>query len=127
MHPSLRGQIALAQAVLSALRCAAAFRLATAAPVPTIDPARVCRAFWYWPRGVDSDCRMGGRIQCNRQPAALQHSERKQRIEAFGAAKAKIEQGIAPEDVGWPNLGIPAAVPVVPYHSEGGALRQRLE
>jgi tetratricopeptide (TPR) repeat protein len=127
MHPSLRGQIALAQAVLGALHARRAFGWRPSSPVPTIDPHECAARFGIGRETWTAIAEWGVGFNAIVSRLRYEHSERKQRIEAFGAAKAKIEQGTAPEDVGWPNLGIPAAVPVVPYHSEGGALRQRLE
>src|SRR5262249_21649561 len=45
MHPSLRGQIALAQGVLLGLKAWGAFGWPDAAPAPVIDPARCAEHF----------------------------------------------------------------------------------
>ena len=50
MHPSLRGQIALAQAILIALRAKQAFGWPADSAVPVIDPAECAAHF-----GVDSN------------------------------------------------------------------------
>jgi hypothetical protein len=63
MHPSLRGYIARAQAVLQALKARGAFDWPQDVPAPVIDPA-LCVAhfglgkatrqhFCYWQRGLD--------------------------------------------------------------------------
>ena len=56
MHPSLRGQIALAQAVLQALRARRAFGWPKEGPIPVIEPAESVAHF-----GIDS---AAWRIMC---------------------------------------------------------------
>ena len=51
MHPSLRGQIALAQAVLQALQARGAFGWPKDGPTPVIDPAECVAHFGLGPPG----------------------------------------------------------------------------
>ena len=64
MHPSLRGQIALAQAVLQALRRPASFRLADRKRrVPVIDPAECAAHFGLELRRLASHLFVGHQVQ----------------------------------------------------------------
>ena len=54
MHPSLRGYIALAQAVLQELQAAQAFGWPRSAPAPIIDPARCAAHFRLGARHVEA-------------------------------------------------------------------------
>ena len=56
MHPSLRGQIALAQAILVALRARQAFGWPKIRGCPARRPGRMCRAFWHRQECVATDC-----------------------------------------------------------------------
>ena len=113
MHPSLRGQIALAQAVLCALRARRVFGWAGDSGPPAIDPA-VCashfgldRESWshaaLWAKGFYS---LVGRLRYD-------SSERSRRIDAAIAAVGQINAGTAPEAIGLVNVGIPSPVPLI--------------
>jgi tetratricopeptide (TPR) repeat protein len=113
MHPSLRGQIALAQAVLYALQARRALGWPADSPPRVIDPS-ACRAHFglgpetwehaaRWSSGFYS---LVGRLRYDR-------SERSRRIDAAALAADQIEAGSDPEAVGLPNVGSPAAVPLV--------------
>jgi hypothetical protein len=114
MHPSLRGQIALAQAVLHALHARRALGWPSDAPAPLIDPARCAAHF-----GIDHD---SWKLLCSWDewfnsvviPLRYDSSRRLQARDAGVAAANKIAAGAAPETVGLPNVGIPAPVQVVP-------------
>ena len=114
MHPSLRGQIALAQAVLHALHDRRALDWPERVPAPPIDPARcaahfgIDRSAWkeiaLWQRKFYS---MVGRLRYDT-------SERSRKIDEAAAAADQIAAGVAPDRVGLANVGVPAAVPLVP-------------
>jgi hypothetical protein len=114
MHPSLRGQIALAEAVMHALHARRALGWPSDAPAPVIDPARCAAHF-----GIDRDA---WKSLCmwdqwfNNVVAPLRYdSGRRQQLRDAGVAAAdRIAAGASPESVGLPNIGIPDAVPVVP-------------
>jgi hypothetical protein len=113
MHPSLRGQIALAQATLLALRSRRAFDWPSDSPVPVIDPAECVAQFgigtseWLhlalWWKGFNELM----------SPMRFDTTLRMQKRDAGIAAAAKINAGVAPEAVGLPNVGIPAGVPLL--------------
>ena len=113
MHPSLRGQIALAQAVLVALHARRAFGWPRDSAVPMIDPAEcaahfgIDKAGWHrialWWKGFNE------LISPLRYDKNLRLRKREEGI----AAAARIDAGTAPEAAGLPNVGIPTAVPVV--------------
>jgi hypothetical protein len=114
MHPSLRGQIALAQAVLHALHARRAFGWPADAPIPMVEPLRcaahfgIDRSTWeYLARWGRMFYGMAGRLRYDR-------SERARKINQADAAGDRIKAGVAPDQVGLPNVGIPASVPLVP-------------
>ncbi len=114
MHPSLRGQIALAQAILRALRDQHAFGWPENSPTPVIDPVRCAAHF-----GMDSHawryiCLWGIMFYQLSSPLRYDPEPRVQLQYAFANAADRIEAGDAPESVGLPNVGVPEAVPVVP-------------
>jgi hypothetical protein len=113
MHPSLRGQIALAQAVLCALHARRVFGWDGDSRPPAIDPALCAAHFglgqegWshaaLWAKGFYS---LVGRLRYD-------SSERSKRIDAAIVAADQINAGTAPELVGLVNVGIPLAVPLM--------------
>jgi hypothetical protein len=117
MHPSLRGQIALAQAVLQVLHKRRAFGWPAHADAPTLDPAGCARHF-----GMDRDA---WRALCawsewfnNVTASSRYDSSRRASASAIArVAAGQIAAGAAPESVGLANIGIPPAVPVVPLSS----------
>jgi len=114
MHPSLRGQIALAQAVLNELRARRAFGWPKDSPPIIIDPAD-CEAHF----GIDVNvwkrmCLWNYWFNNLTVPIRYDPSLRLQKKEAGGLAAAQIEAGVAPEKVGLLNVGTPAPVPLVP-------------
>jgi tetratricopeptide (TPR) repeat protein len=118
MHPSLRGQIALAQAVLVALHARRAFGWPDNSAVPIVDPAECVAQFgidkssWHrialWWKGFNELT----------SPLRYDTNLRRQKREAGIVAAAKIEAGVDPNSVGLPNVGIPAAVPPFPNGRE---------
>ncbi len=113
MHPSFRGQIALAQAVLNALHARRVLGWADHSSPPVIDPALCAAHFgmgqktWthaaLWNKEFYS---LVGRLRYD-------SSERSRKIDAAIAAAGQIEAGTAPEAVGLVNVGIPAPVPLI--------------
>jgi len=113
MHPSLRGQIALAQAVLHALHERRAFGWPEDSPDPVIDPGRCAAHFgidghaWkeisLWVKGFYS---LVGKLRYDK-------SERGRKIDQAMAAADQIAAGIAPEKVGLANVGVPVPVPLI--------------
>jgi len=114
VHPSLRGQIALAQAILQSLHARRAFGWPKNAPAPVIDPAR-CNAHFVLVAGAwNYICRWGILFYDLAAFARYDPSERLAKREAFRAAARRIDEGAAPEEAGLPNIGIPEPVPSVP-------------
>jgi len=120
LHPSLRGQIALAQAILQSLHSRRAFGWPKDAPAPVIDPAR-CSAHFVLVAGAwNYICRWGITFYDLTAFTRYDPSERLAKREAFRAAARRIDRGTAPEEVGLPNIGIPEPVPSVPAASISG-------
>jgi hypothetical protein len=113
MHPSLRGQIALAQAVLGALHSRRALGWPKGSAVPVVDPAECVAHFgidksaWHrlalWSKGFNELM----------SPMRYDASLRSRKREAGIAAAAKIDAAVAPEAAGLPNVGIPAGIPLI--------------
>jgi hypothetical protein len=113
MHPSLRGQIALAQAVLGALQSRQAFGWPQDSPVPVVDPAECVAHF-----GIDKDVWHRIALWCKGfnelvSPMRYDTNLRSQKRKAANLAAAKIDAGVAPEAAGLPNVGIPAGIPLI--------------
>jgi hypothetical protein len=117
MHPSLRGQIALAQAVLQGLRSRRAFGWPATTPAPIIEPARCAAYFKLGPSAWKSLSLWGAMIYDLLAPAHFDSSQRRRKLEAYQTSFVRISAGEAPEAVGLPNIGIPDAVPLVPNAS----------
>jgi lysophospholipase L1-like esterase len=117
LHPSLRGQIALAQRVLQALHDWRAFGWPDDTPVPVIDPAECTtrfglgRAEWQWISNWS--------VMFNDLTNVMRYdpSQRLQQRQVYVNAAARLAQGEAPEALGLPNLGVPEAVPLLPVAS----------
>ncbi len=113
MHPSLRGQIALAQAVLRRLRAHRAFGWPETVPVTSIDPADCVDRFRMYREGWKRIClwgiNFGNYAQGLRYEGALRLEKRK----AYADAHDRLVAGEAPEALGIPNIGVPEPVPIV--------------
>jgi len=114
IHPSLRGQIALAQAILQSLRERRAFGWPKDLPAVLIDPGRCNERFRLDAGAWNYICRWG--IMFYDLAAFLRYdpSQRLAKREAFRTGARRISEGVAPEDVGLPNIGIPEPVPSIP-------------
>ncbi len=113
MHPSLRGQIALAQSVLQALHARGAFGWPRNSPVPLIDPAE-CVARFRLDRGAWRFACLWS-INFNNLVAPLRYDpvRREQERQIYADAAVRITAGEAPESLGLPNVGTPAPIPVL--------------
>jgi lysophospholipase L1-like esterase len=113
MHPSLRGQIALAQAVLRGLRARRAFGWPERLPAPTIDPAECLIRFAVRREAWKTIClwgiHFGGYVQGLRYESALRFQKKK----AYADAYERLQAGAAPDALGLPNVGAPEPVPAV--------------
>lgn len=120
MHPSLRGQIALAQGVLHELRARGAFGWPKDSPEPVIDPARCVEHFGLRPDVWRYICLWGIMFYDKTWPIRYDPSHRLEMKHVFARAADRIEAGEPPEAVGLANIGTPEPVPVVGSHREGG-------
>ena len=119
MHPSLRGQIALAQAILQALHQRRAFGWPADSPAPVIDPVRCVQRFGLGAAVWRRICLWGIMFYGASAGARYDSTHRLEKKVAYATAANRIEAGEAPESVGFANIGVPAAVPVVTLPSVG--------
>jgi hypothetical protein len=136
MHPSFRGQIALAQAVLHELRARKAFGLPADLPASQIDPLKCARRFKIDRSVWESICLWGVMFYDLTFPMRYDQSHRVDMKEVFGQAYNRIHAGASAESVGLPNIGLPAPVRAATSkeirgeaeegrRTEGGGTRQR--
>ena len=114
MHPSFRGQVALAQAVLSVLETRRAFGWPRDRPLEPIDPSACALHFGLDRRGWRTIANWSKGFYSLTGHLRYDSGERSRRIDAAIAAVKRIDAGVAPEALGLPNVGIPAPVPLVP-------------
>jgi hypothetical protein len=105
MHPTVRGHIALAQAILEALYARRSFGWAPGAAAPVLDPLECVAHF-----GIDSAvwktlCERGAMFYYGFGSSRYEVSERQAKQRAFLEAARRITSGEAPEAVGLLNVG----------------------
>ncbi len=105
MHPSLRGQVVLAESVLRGLREADVLDWPDSEPVVKLDPARIAEEF-----GLDSTawaklCTWVAVSYDAMAPAHYDPSARKAKLLAYLKGFQAIEAGKPPGKVGLPNIG----------------------
>jgi hypothetical protein len=112
MHPSLRGQIALAQAVLQTLHARQALGYHRDSPVPFVDPAECARHFDFKPDSWRFLC-IWGMMMADRADQWRHDppSHLRKRV-LYANAADRVEAGATPESLGLPNIGLPAPIPV---------------
>jgi lysophospholipase L1-like esterase len=116
MHPSYRGQIALAQAVLRGLRDRRAFGWPADAPEPTIDPVDTAAHFFKLDPAVWSYvCYWGMMSYQITGPASFDPSLRDAQFRSFERAGHAIDAGAPPESVEPQGIGRLQPIPIVPY------------
>jgi hypothetical protein len=109
MHPSVRGHVLLAEAVLAALHSRRAFGWKANAPAPVLDPAAVASHF-----GIDAAvwktlCERAAMFYWGYLGARRDQAERRAKYETYLAAARRIGEGEAPDSLGLPNIGFAAA------------------
>jgi lysophospholipase L1-like esterase len=113
MHPSLRGQVAIAQAVLQALQAQGAFGWPSGHPAPMIDPGGCAAHFGMAPRDWAAVCHWCAGFYETLGLFRYENGERATKSERYRQAQTRIEQGDPPESLGIRNIGIPRPVPLV--------------
>jgi hypothetical protein len=113
VHPTLRGHIALAQAVLAALQARGAWAWPASRLAPVIDPSQCAAHFGMQPSSWKYVCAIGATAYVKMCRWTHDAGERLGKAEAYDAARGRIERGAAPESLGLPNLGIPEPVPAL--------------
>ncbi len=114
MHPSLRGIIALSQAILRELHARRALGWPEGSAPPTIDPGLVARHYKLGSYAWSKLCHWGIMFYDKTGASRYDSSERYAKQDAFGKAADRIDAGAAAESVGLPGIGIPEPVPALP-------------
>jgi tetratricopeptide (TPR) repeat protein len=109
MHPSLQGHIALAQAILDALHARQAWGWPRGAPAPNLDPALCASHFGLQASGWKIVAEGGHLFQYGSAGLRYDPSQRRAKMRAFEEAMKRLAAGEAPESLGLPNVGVPAA------------------
>ncbi len=124
MHPSLRGHVAIAQAVLHALKNQRAFGWPSEIPAPIIDPGRCAAHFGFAPRDWAHVCAWSAGFYAMVRPFRYESAERAAKSQRYEQAKFRIEKGDPPESLGLPNIANPRPVPLLtaPGESSGAVL-----
>jgi lysophospholipase L1-like esterase len=117
MHPSLRGQLALAQAILQAIHARGAFGWPRNSSVPVLDPAECAARFRLDAAAWRVICLWSIKFNSLAAPLRYDPVERNQEKLRYADAADRIAAGQAPEALGLANLGIPAPIPTVPDSS----------
>jgi hypothetical protein len=105
MHPSLRGFIALAEAIVEVLRARHAFGWATEPPSPKIDLAECASHFGLKPADWQIIAERGSMFYCGAAALRYEPNQRRAKCRAFEEAARRIVAGEAAESLGLPNLG----------------------
>ncbi len=116
MHPSLRGMIALSQAVLGELHARRAFDWPETSPPPLIDPTLCATHFGLGPKEWAKLCGSGILFYSLTAPIRYDSSERLRRKDMFQKASEQLLSGRSPQALGLPNIGVPKPVPSVLAH-----------
>jgi tetratricopeptide (TPR) repeat protein len=113
MHPSLRGQMALAQRTLQAMRDRRALGWPEDEPAPVIDPSECARRFRLGRAAWQEICLWG--IMFNDLTSGMRYdpSQRLRKRQLFAMAATRLAAGEAPEALELPNVGIPQPVPLL--------------
>lgn len=114
MHPSLRGFIGIAQAVLAELHARRAFGWPKTQPLTQIDPALCAQHFGLNSSAWSTICGSGMTFYGLVAGIRYDPAERRRKAAAFGQAQHAILGRRSPQEVGLPNIGIPESVPLVP-------------
>lgn len=114
IHPSLRGQIALAQAILAELKKRGALGWPAGVAVEPIDPAACVEHFALVPEVWRQVCLWGAMFYDLTYPVRHDPTARLAKKREFIQAAIRVEAGANPDSLGLPNIGVPEPVPLVP-------------
>jgi hypothetical protein len=106
MHPSLRGHIALAKAILDALQKRGALGWSPSVPTPTIDAARCAAHFGLSSADWAKVCRTSNEMYGIAASLRFDKRQCHAKERGYEQAKRRIAAGEPPENVGLPNLGV---------------------
>jgi hypothetical protein len=113
MHPSMKGQIALAQAVLHALADRRAFGWPSDYPAPIIEPVRCAAHFGFAASDWRKLCEWCTGFYTMVSPLRYETAQRTRKRQRYERACYLLAAGDAPESLGLPNIAIPHPVPLL--------------
>jgi tetratricopeptide (TPR) repeat protein len=111
VHPSLRGQIALAREILDVFRTRGSFGWPPGVPTPVIDPAACAAHFGLRSRDWEVVCRWGQKFYHLAAPLRYDPGQCLANERAYAEAAQRIVEGEPAEQIGLPIAGIPGARP----------------
>jgi hypothetical protein len=107
MHPSLAGQVALAQGVLDSIAARAALGWPNGARAPRIDIAACAAHFGLKASDWKLIAKRGFMFQWGTVTLRHDRTQREATMRVFADAAKRLAVGEAPEAIGLPNLGLP--------------------
>ncbi len=113
MHPSLRGQIGLAQAILRSLRARHAFGWPESAPAPSIDPRECADRFGVGLGAWKELCLWALHFGAYAERLRYDPVPRHERMRLYAEAYDRLVAGESVESLRLPNIGLPEPVPTV--------------
>jgi hypothetical protein len=105
IHPSLRGHIALAQAILEGMRAHHAFRWTAEIPVPPIDPTQCAAHFGLKPSDMSAVAMSESAFYGGVALLRYDPSQRRAKARALERAARRIAAGESAESVGLSDFG----------------------
>jgi lysophospholipase L1-like esterase len=113
MHPSLRGHLAIAQAILQAMAARRAFGMSADLAATSLDPTECATRFGLNSAAWRVICLWSIKFNTLAAPLRFDPSRRAKERQLYAEAADRIAAGEPPDSQGLPNLGTPAPVPVV--------------
>jgi len=106
LHPSFLGQVALAEAILEALKKRGAFGWPSSIPSPRLDPARCAERFDITAAAWKSVCRFAAGFYQTTSMIRHDPTERLAKRAVYEAALERLEAGAPVDELGVSGLGL---------------------
>jgi hypothetical protein len=112
VHPSLPGHVALAQAILDAIRARGALGWPLETPSPRIDIRECADHFGFGQSDWKYIAERGAMFQYGTNSLRYDRRQREAKVRAFDEAVRRLNAGEPAEALGLPNLGMPLNAPL---------------